>query len=187
MHKPGVPLVFEDHPLFRPNLTPYEIFKLGSFGGYYFRPIYSSVANKHYKNVHKEFPWAKSLDPSLLTQPEQIASINRYNVISGTSLEYWESKGWIKKQDPYGWVQWYCRFYAGRRSPDDTRQIKRWLAFAGPNGRFRRHLMNKIKTTKNLNNKSISPIVRQGLQHWAYILTKRDFLQYKTKMKSHLS
>ena len=34
-------LVFEDVPDFRPNRTPKEILQAGSFGGTYFRPIYS--------------------------------------------------------------------------------------------------------------------------------------------------
>lgn len=36
-------LVFADAPRFRPNLTPAEILQAGSFGGTYFRPIYSVV------------------------------------------------------------------------------------------------------------------------------------------------
>ena len=56
----------------------------------------------------------------------------------------------MREQDPYGWVQWYCRFYKGRRIPDDERQIKRWLAFAGPKGRFKKRLINMIKKRKLL-------------------------------------
>ena len=37
---------FEDFPDFKPNLSPKEIFQLGSFGGTYWRPIYSSVTKK---------------------------------------------------------------------------------------------------------------------------------------------
>ncbi len=37
---------FKDHPEFIPNLTPRQIFKMGSFGGTYFRPIYSSITKK---------------------------------------------------------------------------------------------------------------------------------------------
>ena len=34
----------------------------------------------------------------------------------------------------YGWFQWYCRFFQGRRSEDDERQIQRWLKICGPTG-----------------------------------------------------
>ncbi len=46
-------LVFEDYPEFRPNLTPREVLHLGSFGGTYFRNIYSSVTGKHYEDAWK--------------------------------------------------------------------------------------------------------------------------------------
>ena len=49
-------LYFADYPSFKPNLTPKQILQMGSFGGTYFRPIHSTITNKNYKNVHKEFP-----------------------------------------------------------------------------------------------------------------------------------
>ena len=36
-------------------------------------------------------------------------------------LGVWESNGWMSDVDPYGWFQWYCRFYQGRRCSDDQR------------------------------------------------------------------
>ena len=168
---------FKDYPEFRPNLTPRKIFLLGSFGGTYWRPITSKVTNKSYKNKHKEFPksWWKGIPNKWLTSPVCDLSINNYGVRSGTSLRFWEKKGWMNKQDPYGWVQWYCRFYKGRRTPDDKRQIKRWLAFAGPKGRFKKRLVNMIKNKKTkYNDYTVSPVIRQGLQHWAYRLVPGD-------------
>ena len=56
----------------------------------------------------------------------------------------WEEKGWIDAQDPYGWFQWYCRFFVGRRTTDDARQIGRGMGVMGPKGRFRNQLIGKI-------------------------------------------
>ena len=104
--------------------------------------------------------------------------INKYGKKVGTTLKFWEDKEWIDKQDPYGWVQWYCEFYLGRRSHDDERQIDRWKKLAGPKGRFRKWLVTQILkkgTKKDWDDHSISPAIRQTLQHWAYKLKKKDF------------
>lgn len=75
-------IVFKDYPEFRPNLTPREMFKLGSFGGTYYREIYSSITKKNYKNVHKKYPssWWKGIPEDHLTKPwdEYDKSINKY-------------------------------------------------------------------------------------------------------------
>ena len=168
-------IIFDDFPEFRPNLTPKEIFELGSFGGTYWRPIYSSITKKKYKNKHKKYKWFKGISNDMMTLPwdEYDKSVNKYKVKVGTTLEYWEYKGWITKYDPYGWVQWYCNFYDGRRTPDDERQVKRWVQTAGENSRFRKRLLNMIKKKKaRKDDYSISPKIRQTLQHWAVAISK---------------
>lgn len=172
-------IVFKDYPEFRPNLTPREMFKLGSFGGTYWRPIYSQITKKKYKDQHTKYPksWWVGIPKEHLVKPweDYDKSINKYNVKVGTTKEYWEEKGWITKYQPYGWVQWYCDFYSGKRCPDDERQIKRWVRTAGPKSRFRRALINLIKKKKTTyNDFTISPKRRQTLQHWGYKLTKKD-------------
>ena len=89
-------VVFKDYPEFRPNLTPREIIKLGSFGGTYWRPIYSSVTDKNYKNQHTKYPasWWKGIPDYWLTSKwdEYDKKINKYDVKVGTTLEFWEEK-----------------------------------------------------------------------------------------------
>ena len=176
--KGGKKIQFKDYPEFTPNLSPRDIFQLGSFGGTYWRPIYSSVTRKNYKNVHKTYPksWWKGIPEHHLSQPTYDVRINKYKEKVGTSLEFWEGKQWITKHNPYGWMHWYCDFYNGKRSPDDVRQIKRWSALAGPKGRFMRFLVTQIKKKNGKwNDETISPKIRQVLQHWGYKLTKQDF------------
>ena len=170
-------LIFEDFPQFKPNLTPKEIFSRGSFGGTYWRPIFSKVTGKTYKNRHLLYPkeWWENINDDYLTQSEYNKSINTYGVKVGSSLEEWETKGWIKEQDPYGWVEWYCNFFIGRRCEDDLRQIKRWQRLAGEKGRFKRRLISLIKSKKSTHDDiSISPKIRQTLQHWAYEIKSSD-------------
>ena len=54
-------LRFSQSPHFRPNLTPQEMMRLGSFGGTYFRQFYSTVCRKAMDDDYQEFPeeWCK--------------------------------------------------------------------------------------------------------------------------------
>lgn len=169
-----------DDPEFQPNLSPREIFKRGAFGGTYFRPIYSTITDREYKNVHKKYPksWWIGIPDDHLTRDwkDYDKTINKYKVKVGTTLEFWEDKGWITKYNVYGWTDWYCGYVNGRRTPDDERQIKRWLQTAGPNSRFRKWLVRQIVEKKGKwNDHTISPAIRQTLLHWGYELTKKDF------------
>jgi hypothetical protein len=176
-------LVFTDYPEFRPNLTPAEVLERGSFGGTYFRPITSAVTGLSYKSkdVLKEFPreWIKNLPKNMVISRTYDKSINMYNVKCGGSLDMWEGSGWISNIDPYGWFQWYCRFYLGRRSTDDLRQIKRANGVCGIKGRFRNQLIGKCaRSGTTYDDVKISPVIRQALQHWGYVLTERDANKY---------
>ena len=39
--------------------------------------------------------------------------LNFYKVDASLPLSHWKEKGWIYKDDPRGWFQWYCRYYFG--------------------------------------------------------------------------
>ena len=98
--------------------------------------------------------------------------MNKYNVKCET-LRFWENKCWINKIDPFGWFQWYFRYWLGRRSKDDKRQINRWKKTVS---RFRGKLVKMIKNSgSKYDDYSISPKIRQILLHWGYELTEKDF------------
>ena len=99
-------------------------------------------------------------------------NVNKYKVKCGSSLRFWENKGWIREQDPYGWFQWYCRYYSGRRSSNDDRQIKRWNSIVN---RFKSILVKMIKNkVAKYEDYSISPKIRQILLQWGYELVEND-------------
>ena len=82
--------------------------------------------SKWYKNSWKEFKELENIDKKYYCSDFYDVDLNCYNVEVGTSLRFWESKGRINKIDLYGWFQWYFRYWKGRRSKDDKRQITRW-------------------------------------------------------------
>ena len=81
----------------------------------------------------------------------------------GTSLRFWESKGWINEIDAYGWFQWYFRHWKGRRNKDDKRQINRWKKIVSRFTVILKKLSNKNKNSKK---------IRQVLLHWCYEMEK---------------
>lgn len=135
------------HPEFKPELTPQEMLKLGVFGGKYMTDCKEEFPNNWYKNAKfcHEFH-----DPKL----------NFFGINASKPLSYWKKKGWIYHEDPRGWFQWYCRYYMGRRSEDDERQIKRWKA-------MKRHIA-QIKIHCDPKDLTCRQKQRQALLHWAY-------------------
>ena len=100
-------------------------------------------------------------------------NVHNYGVKCGISLRFWESKGWINKIDPYGWLQWYFRYWLGRRSKDDKRQTNRWKKIVS---RSRGKLVEMIRDAgSKFDDYSTSPKIRQILLHWGCQLTKNFF------------
>ena len=135
------------YKLFKPELTPKQMLELGVFGGSYFG-----------KNI-KEFP--KSWFKKAKISKNFDINLNRFKVASGLSREHWIKKGWIFKEDPLGWFQWYCRFSMGIRFPNiDEIQIKRWK-------NFRRHVI-AIQKNCEKNDLFCRKKQRQAILQWAY-------------------
>jgi len=164
-----------------------DVLRAGGFGGTYFRPIHSAVTNIHYnaQEVLKDTvpkDWIDGVPMSSLTSMNYKNAVNKYGVKCGGSLGMWVSSGWIVDCDPYGWFQWYCRFYQGRRCSDDARQISRWCKSAGPKGRFRSQLCNKILAANTTcDNRAISPVIRQTLLHWGLEITSDVLAKHRKR------
>ena len=135
------------HSEFRPQLSPKEMLKLGVFGG------------KYMSDCTEEFPvdW---FEKARLCSEIHDPKLNYFGVNASQTLAEWRRKGWIYKEDPRGWFQWYCRYYMGRRCPDDERQIKRWKSMT-------RHIGQITKNCRYLD-LDCRPRQRQALLHWAY-------------------
>jgi hypothetical protein len=135
------------HPDFRPELTPKEMLALGVFGG------------KYMTDCVEEFP-ADWFTDAKLCHDRHNPALNFFGVNASKPLSYWREKGWIHPDDPRGWFQWYCRYYLGRRSSDDERQIKRWRAMVRHVAQIQRHCAG--------GDLSCHRKQRQALLHWAY-------------------
>lgn len=132
---------------FAPDLTPREMLELGVFGGRYFQ------------GQHGEYP-AEWFEAARITDVHD-SMINYFQIDASQSREEWQRKGWIHPDDPRGWFQWYCRYYLGRRMPDeDMRQIKRWKNIT-------RHIA-QIKKYCTPGDLACRRRQRQAVLHWAY-------------------
>ncbi len=133
---------------FKPELTPKQMLEIGVFGGKYMTDCKQEFPDSCFKNA--------KLSPKFHDR-----SLNFFQINASKPLSYWKKKGWIHPQDPRGWFQWYCRYYMGRRTPDeDKRQIKRWKA-------MKRHISQLTKNCEK-GNWDCRPKQRQALLHWAY-------------------
>ncbi len=137
-------------PQFKPELTPKQMLSLGVFGGVYLR------------DCQKEFPkdWFTKAKLQKAGESNPDPKLNFFGVMASQPISVWRKKGWINPQDPRGWFLWYCRYYLGRRSDDDARQIKRWLL-------MRRHVAQIIKSCRP-SDLFCRKKQRQALLHWAY-------------------
>jgi hypothetical protein len=135
------------HPDFRPELTPKEMLELGVFGG------------KYLTDCREEFP-AAWFRKAKLSPARSDPRLNFFGVHASQSLAVWRAKGWIAPEDPRGWFQWYCRYYMGRRSPDDARQIGRWRAMRRHVAQVRKHCPRGEWRCRRRQ--------RQALLQWAY-------------------
>ena len=159
---------------FGANKTPVQVIKEGAFGGTYFRDIYSGVNSKWNSKSLKEYDELGDIDQKYYCSNYDDVSVNKYGVKCGTALRFWENKGWINSIDPYSCFQGYFRYWLGRRSLDDERQISIWKEIVS---RFKDKLIKMIKDVNGrFDDYSILPKIRRILLHWGYELVESDML-----------
>lgn len=135
------------HPDFTPDLSPKQMLKMGVFGG------------KYMTDCTDEFPEDWFVNAKLCSERHD-PELNYFGVNASQSLAVWRNNGWLYHEDPRGWFQWYCRYYIGRRCPDDARQIRRWKAIWRHAAQIRRHCRPGDINCR--------PRQRQALLNWAY-------------------
>jgi len=134
---------------FTPSYTPIEMIEQGVFEGIYTDCI-KDISSK-YKKSKKVLKCGSKPD----------ININRYGVKSRQSLKEWEKNGWVTKDSPLGWWEWYIKYFEGRRIEEDEWQIKRWRSFVA------RHQAQVSSKCKN-GDASCNTKQRQGLLQWAW-------------------
>lgn len=134
------------HDDFNPVFTPIEMLQMGVFEGKYLNDCVGEYPREFFESAKVS-----------LTSPNE--NINYFQIKSRSPLSQWQEKGWINDQDPKGWFEWYCRYYLGRRTNDDDRQIKRWKAFARHAGQIKKNCPGDLSKRKRQ---------RQALLQWSY-------------------
>ena len=122
--------------------------RLGVFGG------------KYMTDCRKEFPASWFTGAKLAPDKRDRRSISSASMPASRSRCGGARAGSIE-DDPRGWFQWYCRYYMGRRMPDeDRRQIRRWKV-------IRRHV-RQVERNCEPGELTCRKRQRQALLHWAY-------------------
>ena len=106
------PMGEEFSPIFHPELTPQEMLEMGVFWG------------KYMTDCRNEFPDDRFTNAKL-SPDKKNPKLNFFKVNASLPLAIRQEKWRIYPEDPRGRFQRYCRYYMGRRCPDDERQIKR--------------------------------------------------------------
>jgi hypothetical protein len=140
-----------DRSKFNPFFTPIQMLQHGVFEGRYLNECVEEFGPEWFHKAriaHDKVP-----NP---------AKYNLLGVKSRRPLHEWNAAGWCHPQDPRGWFQWYNRFYRGRRSDDDKRQISRHNGF----WRHGNGCKNAAIRKDSCGDPKFRPVQRQACLQW---------------------
>jgi len=146
---------------FNPMVTPAKMLKMGVFEGKYLNDCYNELPIEWYNDAKNRL--------SIVANPK----LNAFGIKSRLSLGEWRRRKWIAddSQDVRGWFQWYYRYWLGRRSDEDKKQIARWRSFTRHNGQIVASI-NRMKPSERPitreQKRNHRPKQRQALLQWAY-------------------
>ena len=134
-----------DFPEFQPFYTPKQMLEMGVFEG------------KYLNSCTDEYPSDWFATAVLSDTPNE--KLNYFKLKSRSPTSAWLEAGWINPQDPRGWFEWYCRFWMGRRSDDDLRQIRRWKQISRHSAQVKKNGMGDV---------TVRARQRQTLLQWSW-------------------
>lgn len=105
-------------PGFNPHYTPREILELGVFGGTYFSKYRSQqgLPKELFEGLPIEKYDAASFD----------VNNNYFQVNADQRRRDFNMPNEFRMIDPFGWFQWYCNFFYGRKTGADVHRSAQW-------------------------------------------------------------
>jgi hypothetical protein len=117
------PLLLTGKKPFRPFYSPQDMLNLGVFGGSFFGP------DRAMKLIPKftQFMLFSGVPISSYALAIYNQGINYFNVSLDPMNRTFSMPIGLKRMHPFGWFEWYCKYFYGEESKADEHRIKQWV------------------------------------------------------------
>eukprot|EP00762_Andalucia_godoyi_P006449 ANDGO_02941.mRNA.1 hypothetical protein len=139
---------------FAPAYDPAQLLLLGIFEGHFFNDCILEYPREWFE---------QALQQNKLSPEKPDPTLNCFGVKSRLSLKEWKERGWVAGEDRRGWMEWYFRYWLGRRDPEvDKFQIEQWNKFT------EQQLKVKEVCEANPGDRTTLALERQHLLQWSH-------------------